>query len=102
LRIITLNEIIRASATSSSSLSRLMQVHAVHRLFASSVSAACSSTTQGLHDFFDQTGTTGDILWCFQTNQSWRASPMSYEFDGQQYIAVTAGANIMSFGLAPQ
>jgi DNA replication protein DnaC len=27
---------------------------------------------------------------------------MSYEFDGQQYIAVTAGANIMSFGLVAE
>jgi putative transposase len=40
----------------SSSLPLLTHVLAVHRLFASSVSAACSSTTLGLHDFFDQTG----------------------------------------------
>jgi alcohol dehydrogenase (cytochrome c) len=46
--------------------------------------------------------TSGEVLWRFQTNQSWRASPMSYEFDGQQYIAVAAGANIMSFGLMPK
>lgn len=47
-------------------------------------------------------GSTGKVLWRFQTNQSWRASPMSYEFDEQQYVAVAAGANITSFGLTPQ
>jgi hypothetical protein len=52
------NEIIKASKIYSSSLPRLMQVRAVHRLSATSVSAACSSTMQGLHDFFDQTGST--------------------------------------------
>jgi hypothetical protein len=58
LRIITPNEIIKASTMYSSSLPLLTHVLAVHRLFASSVSAACSSTTQGLHDFFDQTSNT--------------------------------------------
>jgi alcohol dehydrogenase (cytochrome c) len=47
-------------------------------------------------------GSTGEVLWRFQTSQNWRASPMSYEFDGQQYVSVAAGANIMSFGLTPQ
>ncbi|HZQ56365.1 MAG TPA: PQQ-binding-like beta-propeller repeat protein [Bryobacteraceae bacterium] len=47
-------------------------------------------------------GATGQVLWRFQTNQNWRASPMSYEFDGQQYVAVTAGATILSFGLIPE
>ncbi len=46
-------------------------------------------------------GATGEVLWRFQTNQIWRASPMSYEFDGQQYISVAAGSNIIAFGLVP-
>ena len=34
---------------------------------------------------------TGTPLWSFRTNQMWRASPMTYQFDGRQYIAVAAG-----------
>ncbi len=42
---------------------------------------------------------TGDALWSFQTNQRWGASPMTYEIDGVQYIAIAAGPNIISFAL---
>jgi len=42
---------------------------------------------------------TGKPLWMFQTNQTWKASPMTYVFDGKQYIAVAAGGNIMAFGV---
>ncbi|SPE39989.1 Quinohemoprotein alcohol dehydrogenase ADH IIB (fragment) [Candidatus Sulfopaludibacter sp. SbA3] len=42
---------------------------------------------------------TGRALWSFPTNQGWKASPMTYMFDGKQYIAVAAGANILAFGL---
>jgi alcohol dehydrogenase (cytochrome c) len=42
---------------------------------------------------------TGKPLWHFQTNQNWKASPMTYVFDGQQYLAVGAGTNILAFGL---
>ena len=41
----------------------------------------------------------GKPLWSFPTNQLWKASPMTYTFDGKQYIAVAAGSNIISFGL---
>ena len=41
----------------------------------------------------------GKPLWSFPTNQSWHASPMTYLFDGKQYIAVAAGSNIISFGI---
>ena len=47
-------------------------------------------------------GATGEMLWRFQTNQTWHASPMSYEFDHEEYIAVAAGATIISFSLTPQ
>src|SRR5215218_207791 len=30
---------------------------------------------------------TGASLWSFQTNAQWRASPMTYSFDGRQHIA---------------
>jgi alcohol dehydrogenase (cytochrome c) len=64
------------------------------------------ATTSGLVFFGEDSGmleavdaSTGEVLWHFQTNQTWKASPMSYQFDGQQYISVAAGANILSFGL---
>lgn len=44
-------------------------------------------------------GTTGKPLWKFETNQNWKASPMTYQFDGKQYIAVAAGGNILAFAL---
>jgi alcohol dehydrogenase (cytochrome c) len=42
---------------------------------------------------------SGKPLWSFPTNQTWKASPMTYMFDGQQHIAVAAGANIIAFAL---
>jgi alcohol dehydrogenase (cytochrome c) len=42
---------------------------------------------------------TGEPLWRFETNQTWKASPMTYSFDGKQYIAVAAGPNILAFAL---
>jgi alcohol dehydrogenase (cytochrome c) len=42
---------------------------------------------------------SGQPLWRFQTNQNWKASPMTYVFDGKQYVAVASGSNIISFGL---
>jgi alcohol dehydrogenase (cytochrome c) len=44
-------------------------------------------------------GRTGKPLWRFQTNFAWRASPMSYMFDGKQYIAIASGPNILAFAL---
>jgi len=43
--------------------------------------------------------TSGKPLWTFRTNQSWKASPMTYAFDGKQYIAVAAGSNIIAFAI---
>ena len=42
----------------------------------------------------------GTPLWRFQTNQLWKASPMTYEFDRKQYVAIAAGPNILAFGIA--
>ena len=42
---------------------------------------------------------TGRPLWSFQTNQTWKASPMTYMFDGRQYIAVAAGPSIIALAL---
>ncbi len=41
----------------------------------------------------------GKPLWHFQTNDAFRASPMTYMAEGKQYIAVAAGSNIIAFAL---
>jgi alcohol dehydrogenase (cytochrome c) len=41
----------------------------------------------------------GTPLWRFQTSQTWRASPISYMFDNQQFIAIASGQNILAFAL---
>ena len=38
----------------------------------------------------------GKALWSFPTNRSWKASPMTYMFDGKQVVAVAAGPNIIA------
>jgi alcohol dehydrogenase (cytochrome c) len=65
------------------------------------------STASGLVIFGEDGGalmavdaaTGGKPLWSFQTNQTWKASPMTYTFDGEQYIAVAAGPNVIAFGV---
>ena len=66
--------------------------------------AARSPTASGLVIFGEEGGAlmavdavTGKPLWSFQTNQTWKASPMTYMFDGKQYVAVAAGPNIIAF-----
>lgn len=44
---------------------------------------------------------TGKRLWQWPAELVWRSSPMTYTFDGKQYLAVAAGSNIVSFGLVP-
>lgn len=67
------------------------------------------TTAGGLVFFGDDSGAlsaadaaTGKALWSFPTNQLWKASPMTYQFDNRQYVAVAAGPNIISFGLPDQ
>ena len=64
------------------------------------------STASGLVFFGEDSGalmaadaTTGKPLWQFQANQLWKASPMTYLFDGKQYIAVASGSSILAFAL---
>ena len=64
------------------------------------------ATVTGLVFFGEDSGAlmaadaaSGKILWSFQTNQSWKASPMTYQFDGTQYIAVVAGPTVVAFAV---
>ena len=42
---------------------------------------------------------TGKILWHFQCGAAVYSSPMTYSIDGKQYVAVTAGSTLFTFGL---
>jgi alcohol dehydrogenase (cytochrome c) len=64
------------------------------------------STAGGVVIFGDESGalaaadaSTGKRLWSFQTNQMLKASPMTYMFDGKQYVSIASGSNIISMGL---
>jgi alcohol dehydrogenase (cytochrome c) len=64
------------------------------------------ATASGLVFFCEDSGafvaadaTTGRVLWTFQTNANWKASPMAYRFDGKEMIGVAAGSTILVFGL---
>ncbi|HEX3942223.1 MAG TPA: PQQ-binding-like beta-propeller repeat protein [Acidobacteriaceae bacterium] len=50
-------------------------------------------------DFAAVDAKTGKTLWTFRSNDSWRASPMTYMVDGRQYVAGTDGSNVISFAL---
>ena len=41
----------------------------------------------------------GKTLWQFPTNARMKASPITFTFGGNQYVAVAAGPNILCFGL---
>jgi alcohol dehydrogenase (cytochrome c) len=66
-------------------------------------------TSTGLVFFCEDSGafmavdaTNGKILWSFQLNANWKASPMTYVFDNKQYFAVAAGSDIVAFSLSGQ
>jgi PQQ-dependent dehydrogenase (methanol/ethanol family) len=69
--------------------------------------AGVLSTSGGLVFFGESSGgfasvdaATGKYLWHFETNHAMKASPMTYEVDGKQYVAIASGANILSFALS--
>jgi alcohol dehydrogenase (cytochrome c) len=45
---------------------------------------------------------TGKPLWHFNTGQMITASPMAYSYKGKQFIALTAGSNVIAFALHEQ
>lgn len=64
------------------------------------------STAGGLVFYCDDSGAfaaadarTGEPLWHFHTNQSWRTSPMTFGSHGKQFVAVASGSAILVFGL---
>ena len=64
------------------------------------------TTSGGLVFFGESSGgfaavdaSTGKYLWHFETNHPIKASPMTYEVNGKQYVAIASGTNILSFAL---
>jgi alcohol dehydrogenase (cytochrome c) len=64
------------------------------------------ATASGLVFFCEDSGLfmamdaeNGKPLWSFQANQTWKASPMTYQFDGAQHVAIASGQTITSFAL---
>ena len=65
------------------------------------------STAGGLVFYGDNTGgalvavdaKTGRRLWHFDTQETWKSSPMTYAVDGRQYICVVAGSTVRVFAL---
>jgi alcohol dehydrogenase (cytochrome c) len=64
------------------------------------------ATAGGLVFFGDDSGaltavdaTSGRALWQYPANAHWKASPMTYMFDGRQYVAVAAGPTLLAFAL---
>ena len=64
------------------------------------------STSTGLVFFAEEGGAfvaadakTGKPLWSFHANTLWKASPLAYQFDGKEYLAIAAGGNIIAFSL---
>jgi alcohol dehydrogenase (cytochrome c) len=42
---------------------------------------------------------TGELLWHFNTGQTVTASPITYTFNGKQYVSVAAGSDVLAFRL---
>lgn len=59
-----------------------------------------SSTMEG--DFFALDDATGKLLWKFQAGGEVWSNPISYEFEGRQYIAIAAGSALIAFSLQGQ
>jgi alcohol dehydrogenase (cytochrome c) len=48
-------------------------------------------------NFFTLDAATGKPLWDFQAGAAVYANPISYQFEGKQYIAITAGRTLIAF-----
>jgi alcohol dehydrogenase (cytochrome c) len=49
--------------------------------------------------FFALDAESGAPLWRFQTGGEIWSNPISYQVDGHQYIAISAGNSLVVFGL---
>ena len=70
------------------------------------LSSGLMATAGGLVFYGDGSGafvaadaSNGKLVWHFNTGASWKAGPMTYMVDGNQYIGMAAGSTIMAFAL---
>ena len=56
-----------------------------------------SGTMEGM--FFALDAESGAPLWRFQTGGEIWSNPISYQVDGHQFIAISAGNSLIVFGL---
>ena len=68
--------------------------------------AGTLSTAGGLVIFGDDGGAlaaadavTGKRLWSYPFNESLHTSPMTYQFDGKQYVSIINGSVVYVFGI---
>ena len=66
------------------------------------------STDGGLVFFGEDSGAfaaldaeTGEPLWHFQANQDWKASPMTFQVGGEQFVAIGSRDGFWAFALTP-
>lgn len=50
-------------------------------------------------NFFALDALTGKLLWRFQTGGAIYANPITYRYEGRQYVTIAAGSSIMVFSL---
>jgi alcohol dehydrogenase (cytochrome c) len=50
-------------------------------------------------DFFALDALTGKPLWRFQTGGEIWSNPMSYQFEGEQFVSIAAGSSLIVFSL---
>jgi outer membrane protein assembly factor BamB len=50
-------------------------------------------------EFLAMDAKTGKVLWHFNTGQQINAQPITYGIDGKEYVSLTSGGDVFSFGL---
>jgi alcohol dehydrogenase (cytochrome c) len=53
----------------------------------------------GARAFVAADASNGKLLWSFNTGERFKAGPMTYAMDGNQYIGLAAGSTILTFSL---
>ena len=79
----------------------LLGVESEEVMFVGAMATAGGLVFFGSRDgsFMAADANTGEVLWHFNTGGTIRASPVTFEADGRQYVAITTKAGVFAFGL---
>ena len=79
----------------------LLGVESEEVMFAGAMATAGGLVFFGSRDgsFMASDAHTGEVLWHFNTGGTIRASPVTFEAGGRQYVAITTKAGVFAFGL---